>query len=249
MQARDFLFWLCQDLGVWVNLSKSSLNPPQTLDYLGMRLQTRPLKVFPTPQRVQKLSSLLLEFVSCPQQPLTLWRQLLGVMLSLSSIVPGSWLRMRSLQLCLNTAGRLLPDSASVSWDDSCLEDLQWWSKESHLSIGLLQPDLALYTNASDSGWGAFLQDDYLSGLWSRSCLTFFINHRELLAVFYGVQGFLPVLRGRSVSLFADNTTALLYLRKQARGDSLRNSQLCSPVDPLPLRAPSDPTGSAVHSW
>ena len=219
VQARDFLLWLCQELGVRVSLSKSSLGPSQTLDYLGMRLQTRPLRIFPTPKRVQKLSSLLQECVCQQQQPLPLWRQLLGVMSSLSSIVSGSRLRMRSLQLRLNTASRHLPDSSSVAWDDSCLEDLRWWSVESHLVVGLplglLQPDLALYTDASDSGWGAFLLDDHLSGLWSRSCLTFSINHKELLAVLYGVSGFLPVLQGRSVSLFADNTTALLYLRKQ----------------------------------
>ena len=249
VRLRDFLLWLCQELVVWVNLSKGSLDPSQTLDYLGMRLQARPLKVFPTPKRVQKLSFQLLEFVSCPQQPLTLWRQLLGVMSSMSSIVPGSRLRMRSLQMRLNTTGRLFPDSTSVSWDDSCL-DLRWWSEESHLSVGLpldlLQPDLALCTDASDSGWGAFLQDDHLSCLWSRSCLTFSINHQELLAVFYGVQGFLPALHCRSVSLFVDNTTTLSYLRKQ--GDSLRDSELCSPVDPPPLRTPPDLTDSTIHS-
>ena len=36
----------------------------------------------------------------------------------------------------------------------------------------------------------------------------------------YEVQGFLLVLWGRSVSLFADNTTALSYLRKQGRTHS-----------------------------
>ena len=119
VRARDFFLWLCQELGIRVNLAKSSLTPSQ------MRIQTRPLRVFPTPKRVLKLSSLALEFVSCPQQPLPLWRQLLGVMSSLSSIVPGSHLWMRSLQLHLNAAGRLLPHSASVSWDSSCLEDLR----------------------------------------------------------------------------------------------------------------------------
>ena len=48
VRARDFLFWLCQELGIWVNPAKSSLDPSQTLDYLGMSLQTRPLRVFPT---------------------------------------------------------------------------------------------------------------------------------------------------------------------------------------------------------
>ena len=64
VRARDFLLWLCHELDVQVNLSKSSLTPSQTLDYLGMSLHTRPLKVFPTHKRVLKLSSVLLEFVS-----------------------------------------------------------------------------------------------------------------------------------------------------------------------------------------
>ena len=104
VRARDFLLWLCQDLGIQVNLEKSSLTPTQSLDYLGMRLQTLPLRVFPTSKRVLKLNSLLTEFTSCQLQPLPLWRQLVGVMSSLASIVPGSRLRMRSLQLRLNSA-------------------------------------------------------------------------------------------------------------------------------------------------
>ena len=55
-----------------VNLEKSSLIPAQTLDYLGMRLQTLPLRVFPTPKRVLKLASLVSDFTSCPLQPLSL---------------------------------------------------------------------------------------------------------------------------------------------------------------------------------
>ena len=39
VRARDFLLSLCQELGVRVNLAKSSLDPSQTLDYLGMRLR------------------------------------------------------------------------------------------------------------------------------------------------------------------------------------------------------------------
>ena len=115
---------------------------------------------------------------------------------------------MRSLQLRLNAAGRFLPDSASVVWDDSCLADLRWWSDESHLRVSLPldlpQPGLSLYTDISDSSWGAFPADDHLSGLWSPDFSRFFINHRELLAVLYGVQGFLPVLQNQSVSPFMD---------------------------------------------
>ena len=41
------------------------------------------------------------------------------------------------------------------------------------------------------------------------------INHWELLAVLFAVQGFLPSLQGQLVALYAENTTALAYLKKE----------------------------------
>ena len=75
--------------------------------------------------------------------------------------------------------------------------------------------DLILYIDASDSGWGASLGSKHLSGWWSQCCSLFSINHRELLAIFLAVDGFLPLLRRQSVALFTDNTSALSYLRKE----------------------------------
>ena len=54
---------------------------------------------------------------------------------------------------------------------------------------------------------------------WSPICSDFSINHRELLAVLFAVRGFLPLLQGRYVAFYADNTTALAYLKTQ--GDTL----------------------------
>ena len=201
VRVRDFLLWLCHRLGIIVNPSKSSLVPTQTLEYLGMTIANSPLRIFPTLKRVQKLSLLLQEFQSDSLHPVSVWRRLLGVMSSMSAIVPGARLRMRSLQLRLNASGPLLRDEDLVSWDDGCLRDLQWWSDDSHLLVGLPLgkdlPDLFLYSDASDQGWGAALGDLHLSGLWSPLCSSFSINQRELLAILYTVQGFLPYLRGR----------------------------------------------------
>ena len=57
-RARDFLLWLCRELGVQTNISKSSLTPTQTLDYLGMTRQSTPLRAFPTQARIRKVLSL-----------------------------------------------------------------------------------------------------------------------------------------------------------------------------------------------
>ena len=218
VRARDFLLWLCRELGVQVNLSKSSLTPTQTLDCLGMTLQSSPLKAFPTQIRIHKVLSLIAEFSFSREQPVSLWWSLLGVMSSMSMLILGACLRMRSLQLRLNVVGPQTSEDALISWDNFCHLNLRWWSVASHLdggvSLGLPHPQLLLFMDASDSGWGATLGDNRLSGLWSRDVSTFSINHRDLLAVLLAVRGFLHLLRGQSVS-FTDNSTALSYLRKE----------------------------------
>ena len=103
--------------------------------------------------------------------------------------------------------------------DDCCHLDLLWWPDVSQLQVGLPLredlPDLFLYADASDTGWGTSLGDAHLFGSWSPLCSSFSISHLELLAVLFTVRGFLPSLRGRVVAVFSDNTTALTYLKKQ----------------------------------
>ena len=89
VRARDFHLWLCRLLGVIVNPSKSSLVPTQTLDYLGMMLETSPLRVFLALKRVQKFSLLLQDFLSDCLHPVSVRRSLLGMMSSMSAIIPG----------------------------------------------------------------------------------------------------------------------------------------------------------------
>ena len=114
-----------------------------------MRLQTAPLRVFPTPKHVLNLSSHVQGFLSCRAHPLQEWLQLLGVMSSMSTLILGSRLRMRALQLWLSVAGTGLLNSTEASWDNSCLKNLQWWSVESHLVMGrplnLSLPELTLH--------------------------------------------------------------------------------------------------------
>ena len=193
-----------------------------TIPALGLSRDDPPvnaLEGFPTQARIHKVLCLVDEFSSSPEQPLSLWRSLLGVMSSLSTLIPGSRLRMRSLQHRLLVSRPQESPTTPVSWNASCRRDLQWWSVPSHLTMGvdlsLPRPDLVLYTGASDMGWGASLGSDHLSSWWSRDISLYSINHRELLAIFLAIRGFLPLLRGQTVSLFTDNTSALSYLRKE----------------------------------
>ena len=221
IQARNIALELCLDLGIRVNLEKSNLTPAQSATYLGMVIDASVLRASPTPERRERLLALLQEFLSSELQPASFWRVLLGHLSSLTQLIPGGRLRMRSLQFALRSQWdpSRQEDTHLVSWDEVCLQDLVWWADGSKLDQGTslesVSPDLMFWSDASDMGWGAHLQGDVVSGLWSEEEKTYSINWRELRAVRLGLLHFEDRLQGCPVALFCDNTTAIAYLRKQ----------------------------------
>ena len=129
LQSRDRLLTVCTELGIQVNLTKSSLVPTQSLVYLGMEIRSLPFIARPTPARVNNLLRLIEEFLSVPSPPASLWRRLLGHLSSLTLLVPGGMLRMRSLQICLRNQWDFLDDQILISWSPLCREDLRWWAR------------------------------------------------------------------------------------------------------------------------
>ena len=85
LQSRDRLLTVCTELGIQVNLTKSSLVPTQSLVYLGMEIRSLPFIARPTPARVSNLLRLIEEFLSTLSPPAFLWRRLLG---HLTLVVP-----------------------------------------------------------------------------------------------------------------------------------------------------------------
>ena len=218
LQSRDRLVTICTELGIQVNLTKSSLVPTQSLVYLGMEIRSLPFIARPTPVRVSNLLRLIEEFLSTPSPPASLWRRLLGHLSSLTLLVSGGMLRMRLLQLCLKDQWDFLDDQFQVSWSPLCREDLLWWARVAQLregvSLSLPAPDVSFFSDTSDVSWGALVGEHHASGLWSPHQKTLSINLRELLAVQYGLQALGHLLVGLSVALFCDNTTTVAYLRR-----------------------------------
>ena len=133
LQSRDRLLAVCTELGIQVNLTKSSLVPSQSIVYLGMEILSLPFIARPTPTRAGNLIRLIEEFLSTSSPPAFLWRRLLGHLSSLILLVPGGMIRMRLLQLCLKDQWDFLDDQFQVSWSPLCREDLLWWSKQVQL--------------------------------------------------------------------------------------------------------------------
>ena len=209
---------LCNSLGIVVNWEKSQLVPTQRLCYLRVLLDSVSFRASPAQKRVDKLLSIGDVFLSSVEQPAKSWLELLGVLSSLTQLIPGGWLRMRSFQFLHRHWDRRDPD-ALIRWSPEIERDLLWWLDRERLELGvslvLVSPQLDLWSDASDVGWGAHLGGQVVSGPWSQVEAQESVNQRELLAIFYALQHFLPLVRNTSVAVFSDNTTALAYLRNQ----------------------------------
>ena len=209
---------LCRELGIVINPEKSNLESSQVVQYLGVVIDAQTFVASPSPERIARLLSTAGEFLSSADPPASIWLSLLGMLSSMFHLVPGGWLRMRSLQLCLHQSWDRVDQSTRIPWSPDCLQDLQWWLQLPRLRQGVslhqVSPDLDFWSNASDVGWGAHLGHLTASGLWSHVEVPLSINAKELLAVRRGLFHFQSYLVGKTVSVFCDNSTAVAYLCK-----------------------------------
>ena len=201
-----------------MNHRKSSLVPSQDMTYLGMQILSVRFIAKPTETRVVNLLNIIEEFLSSPSPPAALWRRLLGHLSSLTLLVKGGMLRMRSLQLRLRSNWNFRDDYLRIPWDPLCQEDLLWWSwaiqQRQGVDLSLPVPDLSFYSDASDVGWGAIMGEQQVSGVWTPRQKQMSINLREMMAVQNGLLGFSQFLRGKTIALFCDNVTTVAYLRR-----------------------------------
>ena len=193
--ARDRVLQLCQELGIVVNLDKSSLTPSQVIVYPGIKIESQTFRASPTPSRIEKFFSIVEEFLSSKVQSAKFWRVLLRHLASLMHLVPGGQLRMRALQLALKRGWNFVDDSFLVPWDAPSRDDLLWWCAEGHLeegvSLAVPSPDHMFWSDASDQGWGATVADQFASGIWLEGEELFF---HQLQGAVGGEEGSLPAL-------------------------------------------------------
>jgi len=81
-------------------------------------------------------------------------------------------------------------------------------------SFKIAEPDLAIFSDSSLSGWGAVCDEIVTRGPWTTVEQQKHINELELLAAFNGLKSFTSNSYGISVCLFLDNSTAVAYVNK-----------------------------------
>ena len=207
-------------LGFIPSLEKSALIPAQDLVFLGMRLWTSRGTVCPTQERIDNLLSFLRSFIHLSCIPARMLLVALGMMVSMLAIVPWARLRVRPIQLYLLALWRPVrqPITQLIPVRPKLRFHLMWWLDQENLLKGVPlnspPPNKFMFTDASNLGWGAHLDELTASGTWSGDQCKRHINWLELQAVFLALQSFQQSVSHQSVLVSTDNSTVVAYINK-----------------------------------
>ena len=218
----SWLLDVIRRLGFILNVPKSQLIPTQRLTHIGVEYHLDVGLMFPPMERVHKFEGKIRVLLAARVTTAYFWLSLLGLLSSATDAIPLGRLHLRPLQLYLLAhwapVTRNLQALIPVK-HDLLDHHLHWWLDRKCTRAGTLldvpEARTQLFTDASESGWGAHLDTAQASGVWSAEETSLHINHLELLAVYNALIAFRNHLNGMTIQLMSDNSTVVSYLVKQ----------------------------------
>ena len=199
-------------------------------------LSDRPGTSFPPEGKIITLQFLVNKFFQISSVPARQFLQLIGFLISMMAVIPLGRLHIRPIQWYLREFWHPVTQmwEACIPVLPRLLPHLQWWLQRSNLLTGvpLDPPDstMTLYTDASLTGWSAFLEGRTVSGMWEDCHLEEHINLLEMRAVLLSLRHFQEVIQRQSLLIATDNTTVVAYLQNQGGTHSFSLYLLCREI-------------------
>ena len=210
---------LFKKLGLSVNHKKSKLAPSQKVEYLGVIFHLKTQQLSLPEEKVVQISNLCQEVQHLPLYSRRQLESLLGLLSFAAPLVPLGRLNLRDLILWMNTHTSTVSRDLKVCLTKIFKRDLLVWQDldflRSPVAMALPAPSLQLMTDASGKGWAGVILPHKAWGAWSEEDLSLSINWRELRAVYLSLRDFLPLVKGKSVSILSDNQTAIACIMNE----------------------------------
>jgi hypothetical protein len=229
------LLHLTDYLGFIRNREKSCLVPSQEFVFLGVWYDLIRALARPPEDRWMKIQDWTRALLRRTASPASQWCKVLGLLTSVQDVVPLGRLYVRKLQIHLNRfwcPRHIL--SVEIPMTEECRQQLHWWLRKENVmpgvSVNPFSPKVQMFTDASNTGWGAHVGDKMFAGDWSTEEARMHINCLELLAVTKTVQEMLAELSNSQILVATDNSTVVSYINKQG---GTRSPTLCQLTETL----------------
>lgn len=213
---------LLTELGVILNLDKSDLHPSQVVEYLGFELDSRKMMIRAPPKKIKNVKTDIKKFLNRKKSTARQAASVIGKIGALSEALFPTRVHMAHIQqwkLHLLTMGWDHEEAAP----QAAREELQWWLEHlkemNGMSLLPIKCEVAAGTDASDNGWGAWIQPDNgekqsFGGFFPKEVLNQHINYKELLAIKLLLLSSEEKIRGKTISIGTDNITTMYYANR-----------------------------------
>lgn len=227
---------LLQGLGFLINWEKSHPSPTQTLEFLGMILDSPSLAFILPEKKREKTRKLCVQALKNNRIKLRDLAKIMGNFAWAIPAVPFAQAHYRKVQRDLIRAlHKNVGDFESCfTLSEEAKADLSWWITNMDSSKGKVifsgEPDMTIFSDASLTGWGAVFNGSTARGPWSVEDGQRHINELELLAAFFALQSFAATASNISISLQMDNCTAVCYINRGGGTHSRSLSDLATQI-------------------
>ena len=242
-QMRALLGWF-QQAGLCVNESKSVLQPCTCLECLGYDVDTAAGLFKVTNARWAAFQQQLLKV--CDWRGSMPVRELARVTGYLASfkLVLGDLARFR----CRELYRVLEPAATQKAWhlhvriDAEAFNELLFWKQAPRdlFSTGLWPgpsaTEVEVFSDASGTGWGGHTGDLKAKGVFDQETCGDSSGRRELFAIFFTLQSFVSVLKGKRICIKTDSQNAMFVLKGGSRKPHMHRpavaiAELCAKHD------------------
>jgi hypothetical protein len=165
-------------LGWLVNLKKSQLNPSQSIEHLGMNLDTKNMSISIPGKKIRSIRRQAYQLLYQTQVKVKQLAAFIGSALATQLGNQQARFRTRHLVAHLNQARSSNPHQ----WTQICTitplmrKDLLWWITQLRHWNGRQmlphRPTIQVFTDSSDRGWGIVHEDQQYQGQWTNGTIA-----------------------------------------------------------------------------
>ena len=215
----NYTVTLLESLGFSINHGKSQHVPSQLIEYLGVIWNLESLMLSLPETKVQRILSL----VRSARQAVTMTRRemesIVGFLSFAADYIPLGRLFLLPIIRWMNRVSSTVHRDVPILLDRTLSTAFAAWADQQALRVPVPMfppsPTLEIMTDASLFGWSGILLPHRVEGAWPITVWFHSMNWKELKAIWLTVLYFADSLRGQSVRVLSDNTTALACLRRQ----------------------------------
>ncbi|KAJ8914276.1 hypothetical protein NQ315_011010 [Exocentrus adspersus] len=215
----NFTSQFLTSLGFLINKEKSTLTPTQIIKFLGFTYNSKEMLMSVPIDKKSKILSLIKTVRRKAVIRIRDFAKFIGTLVSICPAIPYGWMHLKEFEREKYTALKKSQGDydALMEIREKLIVEFIWWENNIPISeTSLREPnyELTIYTDASNSGWGASCNGETARGWWNDIETSFHINYLELLAAFNGLKSFAKNKKSSHILLRIDNTTAISYINR-----------------------------------